>query len=160
MPSLVLLVYLKRQNGVRRNAVLIARIAHRRQVGKEGIVGHLVAVRIEIPAFAHPRHHLKEGGEAAVRVIHILWVSSTCEWWYRFGKGRTVRVIYRETAGLDPLAPPDSHLLGLVLSSRGTASFRQRRNAEFFLLGAVELSLQIDDIVIEVIGADIGVMLG
>lgn len=157
---MVLLVYLKRQNGVRRNAVLVALIAQLRQVGNEGSVGHLVAVCIEIPAFAHSGHHLEEGGEAAVRVMHVLCVSSTCERWYRLGKGRTVCVIYCETADLDPLAPPDSLLLGLVLSGRGTASFGQCRNAELLLLGPVELSLQIDDVVIEVAGADISVMLG
>lgn len=160
MPSLVLLIHLKRQHRVRRNTVLIARIAHLRHVGHEGVVGHLVAIRIEIPVFAHAGHHFEEGREAAVRVKHILCVSSRCEMWYRFGKGRTICVIYCKTTGLDPLASSDSQLLGLVLTSSGTASLRQRRNAEFLLIVAVELSLQVDDVVIEVAGADIGVVLG
>lgn len=160
MPSLVLLVYLKRQHRVRRNTVLIARIAHLRDVGNKGVVGHLVAVRIEIPALTHADHHFEEGREAAVRIKHVLWVSSRCEMWYRFGKGRTVCVIYCETTGLDPLASSDAQLLGLVLTCRRTASFRQGRNTQLLLITAIELSLQIDDVVIEVAGADIGVVLG
>ena len=153
---MVLLKNLERQHGVRRDAV---RIAHLRQVGNEGIESHCVTTGVEIPILAHPGHHFEDRGEAAVGVEHVLGVSSSCEVRHCFGKGRTCCVIYCETAGLDALAPLDIHLLVLVLSRRRTAGFRQCRDAEFLLLGGAELALQVDDVVIEVAGADIGVVL-
>lgn len=86
-------------------------------------------------------------------------MSSSCEVGYRLGKGRTCCVIYSETTSLYTLAASNADLFILVLSCSRTAGFRQRRNAEFFLLCCAELSLQVDDVVIEVAGSDIGVVL-
>lgn len=155
--SLVLLKNLERQHRVRRNAVHW--IGDLRQVGNEGIKSHRITIGVEILVLAHPGHHFEDRGKTAVGVEHVLRVSSSCEIGYRFGKERSCCVIYCETTSLDALAASNADILILVLSCSRTASFSQGRNAEFLLLGGAELSLQVDDVVIEVAGPDIGVVL-